>query len=76
MSEKNFLFDRVATATVKSTVGEVFAVLDDHKRLAAHMEKPSLMMGLQQHGCLCPEALVNFELEQVAGFNWNYSNLR
>lgn len=44
MSEMNFSFVRVATATVKGTVGEVFAALDDHKRLAAHMEKPSLMM--------------------------------
>jgi len=44
MSAMDFSFTRVATATVRGTVGEVFALLDDHKRLAAHMEKPSLMM--------------------------------
>lgn len=44
MSEMDFPFVRVATATVNGTVGEVFAALDDHKRLAGHMEKRSLMM--------------------------------
>lgn len=44
MSAMDFSFTRVATATVRGTVGEVFALLDDHKRLAADMEKPSLMM--------------------------------
>lgn len=40
----DFPFVRIATATFKGTASEVFAVLDDHRRLAAHMEKPSLMM--------------------------------
>lgn len=44
MSEMDFPFAREATATVKNTVDKVFAELDDHKRLAAHMGKPSLMM--------------------------------
>lgn len=40
-----FQFIRVATATIPGrSVASVFAVVDDHNRLAGHMEKPSLMM--------------------------------
>jgi hypothetical protein len=34
-----------ASGVVAAPVGEVFAVLDDHARLAAHMSKRSWMMG-------------------------------
>ena len=37
-------FHREATAVVAASPLEVFAFLDDHQRLSAHMEKPSLMM--------------------------------
>lgn len=40
----DFPFHREASATVVSPVVKVFAALDDHKRLAGHMSKPSLMM--------------------------------
>lgn len=40
----DFPFHREASTTVESPVGKVFAALDDHKRLAGHMSKPSLMM--------------------------------
>jgi hypothetical protein len=40
-----FQFVRVATATIPGrSVVNVFDAIDDHKRLAGHMEKPSLMM--------------------------------
>lgn len=40
-----FQFVRVATATIPGrSVANVFAAVDDHKRLAGHMEKRSLMM--------------------------------
>jgi len=39
-----FRFHREATADIAASPQAVFAFLDDHKRLAAHMEKPSLMM--------------------------------
>lgn len=35
---------REALAEIAADAGAVFAVLDDHRRLSAHMEKPSLMM--------------------------------
>lgn len=37
-------FHREATVRVAARPQVVFALLDDHQRLAAHMEKPSLMM--------------------------------
>jgi hypothetical protein len=40
----DFPFHREASTTVESTAAKVFAALDDHKRLAGHMSKPSLMM--------------------------------
>ncbi len=40
----DFPFHREASTTVESPVVKVFAALDDHKRLAGHMSKPSLMM--------------------------------
>ncbi len=40
----DFPFHREASATVASPAVKVFAALDDHKRLAGHMSKPSLMM--------------------------------
>ena len=40
----DFPFHREASATVVSPAAKVFAALDDHKRLAGHMSKPSLMM--------------------------------
>ena len=39
-----FRFHREATADIAASSQAVFAFLDDPKRLAAHMEKPSLMM--------------------------------
>ena len=39
-----FQFHREATAGIAASPQELFAFLDDHRRLAAHMEKPSLMM--------------------------------
>jgi len=39
-----FPFHREATVRVAASPQVVFALLDDHQRLAAHMEKPSLMM--------------------------------
>lgn len=39
-----YQFHREGTADVAASSDAVFAFLDDHKRLAAHMEKPSLMM--------------------------------
>lgn len=40
----DFPFHREASTTVESTAVKVFAALDDHKRLAGHMSKPSPMM--------------------------------
>lgn len=41
----DYQYARVATARIPGrTVDEVFAAIDDHKRLAGHMEKPSWMM--------------------------------
>ena len=37
-------FHREATAIVAASPPEVIAFLDDHQRLSAHMEKPTLMM--------------------------------
>lgn len=37
-------FHRETTVRVAASPQAVFALLDDHQRLAAHMEKPSLMM--------------------------------
>lgn len=37
-------FHRETTVRVAASPQVVFALLDDHQRLAAHMEKPSLMM--------------------------------
>lgn len=42
--KSQFLFHREATVRVAASPQAVFALLDDHQRLAAHMEKPSLMM--------------------------------
>lgn len=39
-----FQFHREATTDLHAHSGAVFALLDDHRRLAGHMEKPSLMM--------------------------------
>lgn len=39
-----FPFHRESTVRVAASPQSVFALLDDHQRLAAHMEKPSLMM--------------------------------
>lgn len=39
-----FPFHRETTVRVAASPQSVFALLDDHQRLAAHMEKPSLMM--------------------------------
>jgi hypothetical protein len=39
-----FQFHREATADIAASPQALFAFLDDHKRLAGHMEKPSLMM--------------------------------
>lgn len=39
-----FQLHREAQADITATPAAVFAVLDDHRRLATHMEKPSLMM--------------------------------
>jgi len=39
-----FQFHREATAGIAASPQDLFAFLDDHRRLAAHMEKPSLMM--------------------------------
>jgi hypothetical protein len=39
-----FRFHREATAGIAASSQDLFAFLDDHRRLAAHMEKPSLMM--------------------------------
>lgn len=39
-----FPFHRETTVQVAASPQAVFALLDDHQRLAAHMEKPSLMM--------------------------------
>ena len=39
-----FQFHREATTGIAASPQDVFAFLDDHKRLSAHMEKPSLMM--------------------------------
>jgi hypothetical protein len=41
---RGFRFHREATADIAAHPKDVFAVLDDHRRLAGHMEKPSLMM--------------------------------
>src|SRR5215468_10521052 len=38
-------FHREASATVAAAPAQVFAHLDDQTRLAAHMSRPSLMMG-------------------------------
>jgi hypothetical protein len=37
-------FHRETTVRVAARPHVVFALLDDHQRLAAHMQKPSLMM--------------------------------
>lgn len=39
-----FQLHRAALADIAADPVAVFAVLDDHRRLSAHMEKPSLMM--------------------------------
>ena len=39
-----YQFHREGSADVAASPATLFAFLDDHKRLAAHMEKPSLMM--------------------------------
>lgn len=39
-----FRFHREGTADIVASPQVVFAFLDDHRRLSAHMEKPSLMM--------------------------------
>jgi hypothetical protein len=39
-----FRFQREARASIAASPQQVFAFLDDHRRLATHMEKPSLMM--------------------------------
>lgn len=39
-----FQLHREALADIAADPAAVFAVLDDHRRLSAHMEKPSLMM--------------------------------
>jgi hypothetical protein len=39
-----FRFHREAAAGIAASPQDLFAFLDDHRRLAAHMEKPSLMM--------------------------------
>lgn len=39
-----FQFHREATAGIAASLQDVFAFLDDHRRMSAHMEKPSLMM--------------------------------
>jgi hypothetical protein len=39
-----FQFYREATTGSAASPQDVFAFLDDHKRLSAHLEKPSLMM--------------------------------
>ncbi|MBT9508636.1 SRPBCC family protein [Rhodoferax sp.] len=39
-----YQFHREATADIAARPQTVFDLLDDHKRLAGHMEKPSLMM--------------------------------
>lgn len=39
-----FQFHRETTTDLHAHSGAVFALLDDHRRLAGHMEKPSLMM--------------------------------
>lgn len=39
-----FPLHREALAEIAADASAVFAVLDDHRRLSAHMEKPSLMM--------------------------------
>lgn len=39
-----FPLHREALAEIAADSGAVFAVLDDHRRLSAHMEKPSLML--------------------------------
>lgn len=39
-----FPLHREALADIAADPAAVFAVLDDHRRLSAHMEKPSLMM--------------------------------
>lgn len=39
-----FPLHREALAEIAADSSAVFAVLDDHRRLSAHMEKPSLMM--------------------------------
>lgn len=38
-----YQFHREATAGIAASPEEVFAFLDDHRRLSAHMQKPSLM---------------------------------
>lgn len=44
MTSAQFPFHRETTVRVAASPHVVFALLDDHQRLAAHMEKPSLMM--------------------------------
>lgn len=39
-----FSFHREATVNIAASPQAVFTLLDDHRRLAAHMEKPSMMM--------------------------------
>lgn len=39
-----FSFHREATVDIAASPQAVFTLLDEHQRLAAHMEKPSLMM--------------------------------
>jgi len=39
-----FQLHREALADIAADSGAIFAVLDDHRRLSAHMEEPSLMM--------------------------------
>lgn len=39
-----YSFHREVHVDIPTSPSEVFALLDDHRRLASHMEKPSLMM--------------------------------
>lgn len=43
-ADSRFRFHREASADLAIRPGELFAVLDDHRSLSGHMEKPSLMM--------------------------------
>lgn len=50
MTEPVLPFHKEATVPVAARPEAVFQLLDDHQRLAAHMEKPSLMMaGASMH---------------------------